>query len=52
MPKLDILDINKNVVGKMSLSDDIFNSEVKDHLLHKSVIAHLANIRGAHIPQS
>ncbi len=49
MPKLDILDINKNVVGKMSLSDDIFNSEVKDHLLHKSVIAHLANIRrGTH----
>ncbi|MBI3813290.1 MAG: 50S ribosomal protein L4 [Nitrospinae bacterium] len=49
MPELDILDINKNVVGKVSLRDDVFNSEVKEHLLHKSVIAHLANIRrGTH----
>jgi large subunit ribosomal protein L4 len=49
MPELDILDINKNVVGKVQLKDGIFNSEVKEHLLHKSVIAHLANIRrGTH----
>lgn len=45
MTELDILDINKKVVGKVRLKDEVFNSEVKEHLLHKSVIAHLANIR-------
>jgi large subunit ribosomal protein L4 len=49
MPELDICDINKNIVGKISLRDDIFNSEIKDYLLHKVVISHLANLRrGTH----
>jgi large subunit ribosomal protein L4 len=49
MSQINVLDINNKVVGKVSLNDGIFNSEVKDHLLHKSVIAHLANLRrGTH----
>ena len=40
MPELDILDINKKVVGKVSLKDEVFNSEIKGDLLHKAVIAH------------
>ena len=49
MSQLNVLDINNKVVGKVSLKDDIFNSEIKEHLLHKSVIAHLANLRrGTH----
>src|SRR3972149_4195956 len=49
MPELDILDINKKVVGKVSLKDEVFNSEIKGDLLHKAVIAHLANLRrGTH----
>src|SRR3989338_8123471 len=49
MSQLNVLDMNNKVVGKVSLKEDIFNSEVKEHLLHKSVIAHLANLRrGTH----
>jgi len=49
MSQLNVLDMNNKVVGKVSLKDDIFNSEIKEHLLHKSVIAHLANLRrGTH----
>lgn len=49
MSQLNVLDINNKVVGKVSLKEDIFNSEIKEHLLHKSVIAHLANLRrGTH----
>src|SRR3989338_7765716 len=45
MSQLNVLDMNNKVVGKVSLKEDIFNSEIKEHLLHKSVIAHLANLR-------
>jgi len=49
MSQLNVLDMNNKVVGKVSLKEDIFNSEIKEHLLHKSVIAHLANLRrGTH----
>jgi large subunit ribosomal protein L4 len=49
MPEVEIKDKNNNIVGKLSLRDDIFGAEAKDGVIHASVINYLANQRqGTH----
>lgn len=49
MPEIDIKDKNNSVVGKITLSEDIFNVQVDKSILHSTVINFLANQRqGTH----
>jgi large subunit ribosomal protein L4 len=49
MPEVEIKDKNNNVVGKLSLRDDIFGAGPKEGVIHASVINYLANQRqGTH----
>ncbi|RKW53161.1 MAG: 50S ribosomal protein L4 [Lachnospiraceae bacterium] len=45
MPKIDVLDINGNVVEQMEISEDIFAVEVNEHCVYEAVKNHLANRR-------
>lgn len=42
MPKVDIYNTEKKKVGDVSLSDDIFDAEVREHLFHELVRAQRA----------
>lgn len=49
MPKLDILDKSKKVVGSVELADGVFGAEVNGPLMHQTVVAQLAaRRRGTH----
>jgi large subunit ribosomal protein L4 len=45
MLSLDIVDINRNIVGKTELREEIFNAKVKEHLIHKVVVMQMTNRR-------
>ncbi|MDY6845223.1 MAG: 50S ribosomal protein L4 [Thermodesulfobacteriota bacterium] len=45
MPQVDVYDIQKNKVKEISLSDYIFASEVKEHIINKVVHWQMANRR-------
>ena len=45
MPKVDVYNINGDVVGDINLSDDIFGIEVNEEVLHTVVVNQLANKR-------
>ncbi len=45
MATIDIYDIEKNKVGKMDLNENVFNVDVKEHLIHEAVKVYLANKR-------
>jgi large subunit ribosomal protein L4 len=45
MATIDIYDIEKNKVGQIDLDDNVFNVEIKKHLLHEAVKIQLANRR-------
>jgi large subunit ribosomal protein L4 len=45
MPEIDVYDMNKNVVEKINLNDEIFGAKVVPHLMHETVVAYLANRR-------
>ena len=45
MAQVAVYDMGGNEVGKVDLSDAIFNVEVNEHLLHKAVVTQLANAR-------
>lgn len=45
MPHLDVYDIEKKKVGAIDLSDEVFGSEVNEHLIHEVVKMQLANRR-------
>lgn len=45
MATIDIYDIEKNKVGEMDLNENVFNAEVREHLLHEAVKVQLANRR-------
>ncbi len=45
MAKLDVYNLKREKVGELELSDDVFGTEVKDHLLHEVVVAQLASRR-------
>ncbi len=45
MPKVDIFNISGQQVGEIELSDDIFNAEINQSILHTVVKNYLANQR-------
>lgn len=45
MPHLDVYNIEKKKVGVIDLSDEIFGSEVNEHIIHEVVKMQLANRR-------
>ncbi len=45
MAKVSVLNMDGQEVDTIELSDDIFGVEVNEHLVHKAVLAHLANRR-------
>ena len=49
MPKVDVLDLNKNKVGELELAESVFGAEVNEDLLYESVRHYLAGTRaGTH----
>jgi len=49
MSEVEIKDKNNNVVGKMSLNDEVFSVKAKEGVVHSSVVNYLANQRqGTH----
>jgi large subunit ribosomal protein L4 len=45
MPIVDLINIKKEKIGEVDLSPDIFETEIKHHLLHEVVVMQLANRR-------
>jgi large subunit ribosomal protein L4 len=45
MAIVDVFDIRKNKVGELELSDAVFNTDVKEYLIHEAVKVQLANRR-------
>lgn len=45
MPKLDVYNLKREKVGELDLSDEVFATEVKEHLLHEVVVSQLASQR-------
>jgi len=45
MATIDVFDIKKNKVGELELSDDVFNTDVKEYLIHEAIKVQLANRR-------
>lgn len=45
MATIDVYDIRKTKVSEMEISDTVFNSEVKEYLIHEAVKIQLANRR-------
>ncbi|OGW39930.1 MAG: 50S ribosomal protein L4 [Nitrospirae bacterium RBG_13_39_12] len=49
MPEVEIRDKNNNTVGKINLSDDVFNINAKSSVIHEAVVNFHANQRqGTH----
>lgn len=45
MPSIAVFNMNRQQVGEFQLSDEIFNAEVKEHLMHLALRIQLANRR-------
>jgi large subunit ribosomal protein L4 len=45
MATIEVFDLSKNRVGEMEISDSVFNSEVKEYLIHEALKIQLANRR-------
>ncbi len=45
MPTVDVLNLKRDKVGSLTLSDDVFGAEVANHLMHEVVIAQHASQR-------
>jgi large subunit ribosomal protein L4 len=45
MPKIDVLDKSKKVVGELALSDSVFAVDVNVPVMHQVVVAQMANRR-------
>lgn len=45
MATIDVYDLNKNKVGELELNDEVFNTEVKEYLIHEAVRVQLTNRR-------
>src|SRR5882672_4364423 len=45
MPKLDVFNLKREKVGEIELADDVFATEVKEHLFHEVVTAQLSSRR-------
>jgi large subunit ribosomal protein L4 len=49
MAKIDVYNLKREKVGDLELADEVFASEVKEHLMHEVVVAQLASRRaGTH----
>ena len=49
MPEVEVKDKNNNIIGKMNLSDDLFDINPQEGVVHSAVINFLANQRqGTH----
>lgn len=49
MAKVDVFNLDREKVGELELSDEVFGAEVKEHLFHEVVTAQLASRRqGTH----
>lgn len=45
MPKLDVFNLKREKVGEIDLADDVFGTDVREHLFHEVVTAQLASRR-------
>lgn len=45
MAKIDVFNLKREKVGDLELADEVFASEVKEHLMHEVVVAQLASRR-------
>ena len=45
MPKVNLYDMNKNIVGELQLSDVLFGAEYNESVVHQAVVTRLANER-------
>jgi len=45
MAKIDVFDLERKKVGEIDLADEVFNADVKQHVLHEVVTAQLASRR-------
>jgi len=45
MPSIAVYNMSRQQVGEVQLSDEVFNSEVKEHLMHLALRVQLANRR-------
>ena len=45
MPLIAVYNMNKQQVGEVHLSDSVFNTDVKEHLIHLALRVQLANRR-------
>jgi large subunit ribosomal protein L4 len=45
MATIDVFDLNKNKVGEIDLNEQVFNTEVREYLIHEAVKIQLANRR-------
>ncbi len=45
MPELELLDLNNQNVGKVEVSSDVFEADIKEHLVQKYVVYQLAKRR-------
>jgi large subunit ribosomal protein L4 len=45
MATIDVFDLNRSKVDELNLSDEVFNTEVREYLIHEAVKIQLANRR-------
>lgn len=45
MATIDVYDLNKNKVAELELNDEVFNTEVREYLIHEAVRVQLTNRR-------
>ena len=45
MPKVDLYNMNGEVIGDIELSDNIFGIEINEDVMHLAVVNQLANKR-------
>jgi large subunit ribosomal protein L4 len=45
MATIDVFDLNRSKVDELDLSDEVFNTEVREYLIHEAVKIQLANRR-------
>lgn len=45
MATIDVFDLNRSKVEELNLSDEVFNTEVREYLIHEAVKIQLANRR-------
>ena len=45
MAKIDVYNLKREKVGEVDLSDDVFATEIREHLFHEVIVAQLASRR-------